>query len=82
MALQKLVDPVEAQAVTHDIFVSLWRRSNSYRTDSGNLAGWLLTFAHNRINDHFRRNRGIGEIPQSSSYDPSSEPITAGRKML
>ena len=76
MALQKLANSVEAQTVTHDIFLSLWRGSNSYSPDSGNLAGWLLTFAHNHINDHYRRNRGTGEIPTVLSYDPSSEAVS------
>ena len=78
MALQKLSDPGEAQSVTQDIFVRLWRGSNAYRPDSGNLAGWVLTFAHNRINDHYRRNRGNGDVPGALSYDPTSEPVPAG----
>ena len=78
MALQKLTDPSEAQSVTHDIFISLWRGSDAYRPDRGNLAGWLLTFAHNRVNDHYRRNRGTGEVSAALSYDPSTEQVSQG----
>lgn len=77
MALQKLGDPAEAQNVTCDIFVSLWQRSGTFRPEGGNLASWLLTVAHNRINDHFRRNRPTGEVQAALTRDPAVEPVSA-----
>ena len=74
MALQKLGDPAEAQGVTHDIFVNLWQSSGAFRPDGGNLANWLLTIAHNRINHRFRQNRRSGKIQENISRDPSVEP--------
>ena len=78
MALQKLGDPVEAQNVTHDVFVIIWQRSGTFRPITGSAAGWLLTIAHNRINNEYRRQRQTGEIQEALSYDPTIEPSPAG----
>ena len=85
MALQKLADPVEAQNVTHDIFVMIWQRSANFRPIVGSAAGWLLTEAHNYINGEYRRKRLVGEIQEALSYDPNletgrGEDITEGRE--
>ena len=78
MAIQKLADPAEAENITHDIFVALWRRSGTFRPEAGTVAGWLLTLAHNRINDQYRRKRSSGEIQEAASYDPSVESAPGG----
>ena len=89
MALQKLADPVEAQEVTHDVFVMVWQRSGAFRPLIGSAAGWLLTIAHNHINGEYRRKQLAGEIREALSYDPtaeqslaeaSGETATAGRE--
>ena len=74
MALQKLGDPAEAQDVTHDVFVNLWQSSGVFRPDGGTLANWLLTVAHNRINDRSRHIRRAAGSHEDVSHNPSSEP--------
>ena len=74
MALQKLVDSVKAQDVTHDVFVMIWQRSGTFSPVTGSAADWLLTMAHNYVNAEFRRKRMIGEIQEELSYDPAVEP--------
>lgn len=89
MALQKLADPIEAQDVTHDVFVMVWQRSGTFRPLIGSAAGWLLTMAHNHINGEYRRKQMAGEIREALSYDLTAEPgpaeasgetVTAGRE--
>jgi RNA polymerase sigma-70 factor (ECF subfamily) len=78
MALQKLADPAQAQEVTQDIFVTLWQWAGTFRPEGGNLASWILTIAHNRINDHFRRNRPTGETQVALNHESAVEPGSAG----
>ena len=78
MALQKLADPSEAQDITHDVFVKVWQGSVVFRPQSGTVANWLLTIAHNRINDRVRQNRRSGELTKEISHDISVEPAAPG----
>ena len=70
MALQKLANPAEAEDVTHDVFVNLWRRSASFQPARGQLSNWLLTVAHNEIVDTLRRRRRAGEAHEAIARDP------------
>src|SRR5947209_5052039 len=50
-------DPSTAEDVTQEVFLKLWRQSDSYRPERGALSSWLLSVAHNRAIDVVRRRR-------------------------
>jgi RNA polymerase sigma-70 factor (ECF subfamily) len=50
-------DPSTAEDVTQEVFLKVWRQSDSYRPERGALSSWLLSVAHNRAIDVVRRRR-------------------------
>jgi RNA polymerase sigma-70 factor, ECF subfamily len=74
-------DPSTAEDVTQDVFLKLWRQSESYRPERGALSSWLLSVAHNRAIDVVRRRRlreeyrlpetqDVGELVADGVLDP------------
>jgi len=55
--------PQEAEDLTQEIFLRLWRNLRSYRGEVP-FAGWALRLSRNLCIDHYRRNRRRGtEVP-------------------
>lgn len=54
VVLRIVKDRTEAEDVLHDIYVSLWRRAQSYDEAHGRAAAWLTTVARNRAIDRLR----------------------------
>jgi RNA polymerase sigma-70 factor, ECF subfamily len=48
-------NPVVAEDVVQEAFLSLWRASERYRPERGSLRSWLLSVVHNRAIDQVRR---------------------------
>jgi len=57
LVLHIVRDPSTAEDVTQEVFLKLWRQSDSYRAERGALSSWLLSVAHNRAIDVVRRRR-------------------------
>jgi RNA polymerase sigma-70 factor, ECF subfamily len=57
LVLHIVRDPSTAEDVTQEVFLKLWRQSESYRPERGALSSWLLSVAHNRAIDVVRRRR-------------------------
>ena len=57
MALMVLRDPNLAEDVTHDVFLRLWQRPETYEATRGRFAPWLMQVARNRAIDVRRRRR-------------------------
>src|SRR5690348_7467842 len=55
LVLHIVRDPSTAEDVTQEVFLKLWRQSDSYRPERGALSSWLLSVAHNRAIDVVRR---------------------------
>jgi RNA polymerase sigma-70 factor (ECF subfamily) len=47
----------EAEDLTQEIFIRVYRNLGSFRVDSGNLQSWILSVARNLIVDHYRKER-------------------------
>jgi RNA polymerase sigma-70 factor (ECF subfamily) len=47
----------EAEDLTQEIFVRIYRSLGSFRSESGNFQCWVLSVARNLIIDHYRRER-------------------------
>src|SRR5262249_10194856 len=72
LALRRLRDRAQAEEVTQEAFVAVWRSAQSYRPERGSAGGWLYTVARNAILDRLRRNRRAfaftsSELPELAS---------------
>jgi RNA polymerase sigma-70 factor (ECF subfamily) len=63
-------EPSEAQDLLHDLYVSLARRAESYRSGAGSPVGWLLTAARNLALDRVRRDQRRRELLHLASIEP------------
>jgi RNA polymerase sigma-70 factor (ECF subfamily) len=52
-----------AEDVVQEVFLSVWRKSASYRADRGDVPGWLYTITRNKLVDLWRRKGGAVEDP-------------------
>src|SRR3984957_18229306 len=57
VANQVLRDEGAAREITHDAFVHLWHRPESFDPDRGSLRSFLLNFSHSRGIARLRANR-------------------------
>ncbi|HLQ04374.1 MAG TPA: sigma-70 family RNA polymerase sigma factor [Verrucomicrobiae bacterium] len=55
LAYRILGEAEAAEDVVHDGFISAWRGAASYRSERGNVRGWLLSIVHHRAVDVLRR---------------------------
>ncbi len=47
----------DAQDLTQDVFIRMYRTLNSYDTEKGAFTTWLTTMTRNMLVDHFRKTR-------------------------
>ncbi|MDP9473110.1 MAG: sigma-70 family RNA polymerase sigma factor [Chloroflexota bacterium] len=83
--LSILRDPRLAEEATHDVFLGLWQRPDSFDAQRGTFSGWLLRVARNRAIDLLRRQRehpfpsatfddGVAIDPMERLVDPDPDP--------
>ncbi|MGW2561597.1 ECF RNA polymerase sigma factor SigK [Streptomyces sp. NPDC001514] len=61
VAYQVLRDPAQAEEVTQDVLVELWRTAGRFRPERGGAMTWALTLAHRRAVDRVRSAQARGE---------------------
>ncbi|MET9608473.1 ECF RNA polymerase sigma factor SigK [Streptomyces sp. NPDC006512] len=54
VTLAVLRDRAQAEEVTQEVFVEVWRTAGRYRSDRGGVRTWVLTIAHRRAVDRVR----------------------------
>ncbi|MET9730569.1 ECF RNA polymerase sigma factor SigK [Streptomyces sp. NPDC006458] len=77
-----LHDPAQAEEVTQDVMVEVWRTAGRYRRDRGSAKGWVLTLAHRRAVDRVRhveasaqRERRAGAVVAGREHDEVAETV-------
>lgn len=63
----------DAEEVTQDVFLRLWRPGHGYESTRGSLAAWLSITARHAAIDRFRRTRRREPGPASVSMDESPQ---------
>lgn len=72
LALKILRDPVRANDVLQDVFLSLWKNAGTYTLRRGRAIGWMCAICRNRCIDMIRSSRkrqSIFEAPGESGID-------------
>ena len=77
LAHRILGEPEAAEDVVHDGFISAWRGAGSYRSERGNVRGWLLSIVHHRAVDVLRRKTTFRPAPLESAEQRPSDDDTA-----
>jgi RNA polymerase sigma-70 factor (ECF subfamily) len=78
LALAALRSPDDAQDLTQEIFLSLYRHAESYDPARGALAGFLATMTRTRAIDRLRsRTRKVRLLRDFQQGDPPAPPATA-----
>ncbi len=54
LTLRVVRDPAQAEEVTQEAMVEVWRQSARFRPELGSPMGWILTIAHRRAVDRVR----------------------------
>ena len=54
LALRVVRDPAQAEEVTQEAFLEIWRTASRYDAERGSAVSWLLTIAHRKAVDRVR----------------------------
>lgn len=76
LAVRMLGDTAEAQDLTQDIFLQLWRTAASYEPGRGSVFSWAVTLTRNRAIDRIRMRQRRAEILSAAA--PDLQPAPAG----
>lgn len=63
-----------AEEITQDVFMTVWSRGATYKSDRGSFTAWLLSVTHNRCIDELRRRRRRARLPTMNVDDLHTEP--------
>ncbi len=73
VAVRVLSDEAAAEDVVQEAFLSVWRRSMTYRPERGSLRAWICTIVRNRAIDRLRGESGRTRL-ELSLDDQREEP--------
>jgi RNA polymerase sigma-70 factor (ECF subfamily) len=76
VAMRILRDSAQAEDVTQEVFIQVWRNPDSFVSGRGSLGAWLVVVARNRSIDVLRRRRpndSVDDVVLLSSSDLASE---------
>lgn len=75
-------DPAQAEEVTQEVFLEVWRQSARYDADRGSPLAWLLTIAHRKAVDRVRsveasrgRESSYGAATVDVAHDVTAEAV-------
>ena len=77
LAYRILGEPEAAEDVVHDGFLSAWRGAGSYRSERGNVRGWLLSIVLHRAVDVLRRKTTFRPAPLEVAEQRPADEDTA-----
>ncbi|HEY3313606.1 MAG TPA: sigma-70 family RNA polymerase sigma factor [Anaerolineales bacterium] len=74
-------NPVDAEDLTAQTFLSALERLGNYR-ENGTFAGWLFAIAHNKLIDHYRREKPQVELDAERGVPGADDPVRDVEKQL
>jgi RNA polymerase sigma-70 factor (ECF subfamily) len=82
VARRVLRDPAQAEEVTQEVMVEVWRTAARFDPAKGSAATWILTMAHRRAVDRVRsveaaarRERALASHEHTTSFDEVAETV-------
>ncbi|PCJ76186.1 MAG: RNA polymerase subunit sigma [Rhodobacteraceae bacterium] len=75
LARRLLKDPVEAEDVTQEAMLRLWKIAPDWRAGEAKVSTWLYRVGSNLCTDRLRKKRGVGldEAPEVADETPNVE---------
>lgn len=80
LAVRVVRDPAQAEEVTQESFLEVWRTASRFRSDRGSAIGWLLTIVHRKAVDRVRsaeassrRDTNYHRDTQTVAHDATAE---------
>ncbi|HET9500743.1 MAG TPA: ECF RNA polymerase sigma factor SigK [Marmoricola sp.] len=84
LVLRVVRDPAQAEEVTQEVFLQVWRTSSRFDADRGSALSWLMTLAHRRAVDRVRSAEAAGrhdttyhQHDQAPAHDATAEAAEA-----
>lgn len=73
LVLRVVRDPAQAEEVTQEVYLEIWRTASRYDAGRGSAVAWLLTIAHRRAVDRVRSSEAASR--RESTYLHLSRPV-------
>jgi RNA polymerase sigma-70 factor (ECF subfamily) len=73
LALRVVRDPAQAEEVTQEAFLEIWRTASRYDAARGSAVSWLLTLVHRRAVDRVRSAESASR--RDSTYHHENQPV-------
>jgi RNA polymerase sigma-70 factor (ECF subfamily) len=73
LVLRVVRDPAQAEEVTQEVFLQVWRTASRYDEAKGSALSWLMTLAHRRAVDRVRSAEAAGR--QDTTYHQSAHQV-------
>ena len=73
LALRVVRDPAQAEEVTQEAFLEIWRTASRFDPDRGSPLAWLLTITHRKAVDRVRSAEAASR--RDVSYEQQNQPV-------
>ncbi|MFZ2503285.1 MAG: sigma-70 family RNA polymerase sigma factor, partial [Nocardioides sp.] len=76
LILRVVRDPAQAEEVTQEVYLEIWRQAARFRPESGSALAWMLTIAHRRAVDRVRSAEASQRRDTAYGDDQAQRPAT------
>lgn len=84
LVLRVVRNPAQAEEVTQEVYLEVWRRASSFDPGRGSPFAWLMTLAHRRAVDRIRSSQSASSRDETweartrdVQFDTTAEAVTA-----
>ena len=74
LSLRMVENQSQAEEIAQDVFMTVWSRGSTYRSDRGPFSAWLMSITHNRCIDELRKRRRRARYPTQDIDELKVEP--------